>query len=278
MIAPLFFMLVGFALQQPSTELDIVMKRATAYVAKYESDLGNLVGTENYLQNWRLGSSSRPAVRRTSADLLIIQVGKEWAALRKVNRIDGVNTKKKEDGFGQAFTASPDDNKKRLIELKIESAQYNLGDIVREINSPTFALKVLREAEVERFSFERTGTEKIGGISTWVVRFTERGLRTLVRGDHGELLHSTGTFWIEPATGRILKSEFLIENTYATLPVKARTVVTYAKGKTVDMLVPSQMVEHYSTPRSTIDCLADYSNFRRFEVNVKFDFGTGKPN
>jgi hypothetical protein len=59
--------------------------------------------------------------------------------------------------------------------------------------------------------------------------------------------------------------------------VKASTTVTYTKGKTVDMLLPHHMTEHYVTPESMIDCDADYSNYRRFEVNVKFDFAPTKP-
>jgi hypothetical protein len=45
----------------------------------------------------------------------------------------------------------------------------------------------------------------------------------------------------------------------------------------VDLLVPKSMLEHYETRGSAIDCIADYSDFRRFEVEVKFDFGTTKP-
>jgi len=35
--------------------------------------------------------------------------------------------------------------------------------------------------------------------------------------------------------------------------------------------VPSYMVEHYDAAFTVIDCRADYSNFRPFEVDVKFD-------
>jgi hypothetical protein len=263
--------------QQPSAELNTVLQRATAYVAKYEADFGNLIGTEEYLQTWASGRFGMKSQRRTSSDVLILQVGNEWAALRKVNSVDGSKVKKKVDGFGEAFADSAEDNSKRLIQMKAESSEYNIGDIQRSINSPTFALNVLRESEVWRFNFEHTRMEKIDGVSTWVIQFTERGTQTLVRGDHGELLHSTGTLWIEPATGRVLKTEFLVENPWGKQPVKARTVVSYSKGKMLDLLVPHEMVEHYETAGSIIDCVANYSAFHRFEVSVKFDFGPAKP-
>jgi hypothetical protein len=262
--------------QQPPTELAAVIQRATDYVTKYEAELGNLIGTEEYLQTWTSGRT-RKMQRRTSSDVLIIEVGKEWEALRKVNRVDGSKVKEEDETFDQAFSDSAADNTKRLVKMKEDSTRYNLGDVVREINLPTFALKVLRESEVWRFSFEKDGTEKIDGVQTWVIHFSERGLQTLVRGDNGELLHSTGTLWIEPATGRVLKTDFDVENIYSKLPIKARTTVSYTRGKTMDILLPHQMSEHYETSASTIDCLADYSNFRRFEVNVKFDFGPPKP-
>jgi hypothetical protein len=177
----------------------------------------------------------------------------------------------------EAFEDSPANNSKRLLQMKTESSQYNLGNILREINLPTFALKILRQGEIERFNFEKSGTEKVSGVSTWVVHFAERGLQTLVRGDHGERLYSTGTLWIDPLTGRVLKTEFIVENPFAEPPVKARTIVNYTRGKTVDLLVPRSMQEHYEFRGSAIDCLADYSDFRRFEVDVKFDFGPTKP-
>jgi hypothetical protein len=252
-----------------------VIQRATAYVAKYEAELGNLIGNEEYLQTWSNNRSRKQ--RRTSADVLLIEVGNEWSALRKVNRVDGNKVKEPENTFEESFGDSPADNTKRLVEMKEDSTRYNLGDVLREINSPTFPLKLLRESDVWRFSFEKSGTEKIEGVQTWVIRFTERGVQTLVHGDHGEMLHSTGTLWIEPQTGRVLKTEFLVDNPYTTPQVRGKTTVIYSSGKTLNMLLPHSMSEHYETTNSTIDCLADYSNFRRFEVNVKFDYGRPKP-
>ena len=34
------------------------------------------------------------------------------------------------------------------------------------------------------------------------MQFQERGTKTLVHGEKGEMLHSTGRLWIDPATGR----------------------------------------------------------------------------
>ncbi len=53
--------------------------------------------------------------------------------------------------LAEAFDDSPAANRKRLKSLSDESAHYNIGDVIRTINTPTFALKVLRNANVSQF-------------------------------------------------------------------------------------------------------------------------------
>src|SRR2546422_980614 len=177
--------------------------------------------------------------RRVSSDFLIIQVGQEWAALRKANRVDGSKVKEPEPAFEDAFDDSPDANQKRLIAMKGESTRYNIGDIIRETNLPTLALKVLSKSDVSHLAFEWAGSSKIEGIQTQAVRFREQATPTLVIGGKDEFLYSNGTIWIEPETGRVLRTEFNVENHYTTSPVKARVVVTYAAGKNLNVLVPT---------------------------------------
>ena len=274
-----FLALVTSLQPQSSSQLANVLQRATEYVTQYEAELGNLIGSEEYVQNaaWlgntgfgypRIGKRSQ---RRLSSDFLIIQVGPEWAALRKVNRIDGVKVNETEPALEDAFDNSPEANSTRLLVMKAESTGYNLGDIIREINLPTFALKVLHKSDVSRFAFERTGSSKIEGIQTWAIRFREQTGPTLVVGGKDQPLYSTGTLWIDPDSGRVLRTEFLVENAYAPSRVKGAIIVRYAEGKNVKMLVPSLMDEHYETEFNTIDCRAFYTNFRPFEVDVKFE-------
>ncbi len=263
-------------------QLDTVLARASEYVAQYEAELGNLIGTEEYLQSsvWYDNSTpprvARRMQRRTQSDFLIIQVGDEWAALRKVNRVDGLKVKETAPAFEDVFDNSPDTNAKLLQNMKHDSTEYNLGDVQREINLPTFALRVLRKDQVKRFAFERTGSARLGGVQTWKVHFRETSGRSLVSGGKGETLYSNGTFWIEPETGRVLQTEFEIENPYASSRVKGRIEVTYGTGKNVKILVPTSMTERYESAYNNVDGRADYSNFRPFEVDVKFEISEPK--
>ena len=277
-----FFLLVQ---QTPAPDLSTVLQRASDYVTKYEAELGNLIGTEEYVQNvaWigvggaRNGMIAKREQRRISSDFLIIQVGKEWSALRKANRVDGAKIKDDKQSFETAFDDSPAGNTKRFNQMKEDSTRYNIGGILREINLPTFALEVLRKSEIERFSFEKVGVSKIDGVATWEIRFKETRGWTLVHGLPDQELFSHGTFWVEPESGRVLKTEFMVENNFTPSPIKGRVVVNYETSKKLDMLVPSLMMEKYEDQYNTIDCRADYLNFRQFEVEVKFDLGPTKP-
>jgi hypothetical protein len=271
------FLFALLLLQQTEMDLDAVLKRATDYVTQYEAELGNLIGAENYLQTaiW-MDNGNPPRVakrmqRRTASDFLIIQVGPEWAALRKVTRVDGSRVKEKTPSFEEVFDDSPAMNSKRLRELTEESTEYNFGDVRRDINLPTFALKILRKTEVSRFSFERAGSARIGGVQTWRIHFREMTGPALVSGIKGEALNSTGTLWIEPETGRVLQTELEVENPYAQFRLTGQMTVTYGAARNVPILVPALMIERYTSRYHTVECRADYSNFRPFEVDVKFE-------
>jgi hypothetical protein len=278
-----FIPLVLLLVQENVPDLETVIARGSEYVSQYEAELGNLIGAEEYVQNSILmDNSSPPRVarriqRRTSSDFLIIQVGSEWTALRKVNRVDGQRVKEEPPSFEDAFDDSPATNARRLQEMKDESIAYNLGEVRREINLPTFTLKVLRKSEVGRFMFERMGTARIEGIQTWRIRFREVSGRSLVSGANGESLYSHGTLWIEPETGRVLQTELEVENPYAQVRLTGRILVTYGAAKKANILVPVLMTERYESRYNTIDCRADYSNFRPFEVDVKFEISPPQP-
>ena len=98
---------------------------------------------------------------------------------------------------------------------------------------------------------------------------TARPGQTLVSGLDGETLFSDGSLWIEPTTGRILKTEFRVQNPYSKPKATGRVRVTYTENKTLRMAVPSQMMERYETEDGFIEGRADYTNFLLFSVDVK---------
>jgi len=79
------WMLAVSSQPQNSPELISVLQRATEYVTQYEAELGNLIGSEEYVQNavWvapttRGGTTGAKRMQRLiSSDFLMIQVGTE---------------------------------------------------------------------------------------------------------------------------------------------------------------------------------------------------------
>jgi hypothetical protein len=96
-----------------------------------------------------------------------------------------------------------------------------------------------------------------------------RDLKNNDQAQHGRL-------WIDPSTGRILKTETLIDARTGDIQAKVTFIVTYKQSSKLNMLVLDTMQEKYYSGFHHVDCLAIYSSFRRFETDVKLDIGPVK--
>ena len=254
-----------------------VLDRTAAYVSRYEVELGNLLVSESYLQtaviyNFQGNGVTHTDRRQTQSDFLMLVLDPERIGLRLVNRVDGKPVDRTQQTFETLLggsSASAEALRKQINAIREESSRYNIGAVKREINVPTSALKVVRKTEAPRFSFNKREEKKLNGVNTWEIKFQEERGPTLSRGLNGEPLMSYGSLWIEPETGRILKTEIRVENPYSNPKAKAMVAVTYKENKSLGMLVPSRMEEEYKTELTTIDAVADYSDYRFFKVDVK---------
>ncbi len=273
--------------QEAAGELGAVLNLAAKYVAKYEGEeLGNLLVTEEYLQSsaeydpvrnvpGRDVVASR-SKRRLESDFLILQIGPTRVGVRLVNKVDGVRVKSTTGSLDALEKGSPEENSRMIASINNENVRYDIGSVLRHTNVPTFALQVVRVTEMGRFDFTRNGTEKINGIVTWKIKFAEKRAPTLVHAaePNPKPLFSTGILWIEPTTGRILKTEFSVENPYSKPKAKGRMVVDYVEDKNLGIYVPKEMVERYESDQGYVDCHAFYSNFRSFGVKVTSEIAT----
>lgn len=142
--------------------------------------------------------------------------------------------------------------------------------IQRTMNVPTYALAILHPGLRGRFAFQPAGEETIDGTTTHVVSFVERSRPTIVTDRRGTDIPSSGQFWIDQATGNILRTR-LVTGT-ETSQVRAEQVVTYRRHQEWGILLPSEMRESYDEPEQPgtfrMACVATYSTFRRFSVTV----------
>ena len=66
----------------------------------------------------------------------------------------------------------------------------------------------------------------------------------MIRDAAGQDLLSHGTFWIEPATGRVVQTDFRVEDD--TIGLTIEMIVRYQANPELGMLVPATMTERYS--------------------------------
>jgi hypothetical protein len=288
------------AAQQEPT-IDVVLARAGVYVTEFQRQFSGIVAEERYVQDIKaVGSRCVAAGYLTldctnaanqvhselRSDLLLVKAGAagEWLQYRDVFEVDGEPVRDRRERLTGLFLDPSASSAGQIARIRNESARYNIGDIVRNLNVPTFALTFLVPANQPRFKFRRTkermpatvgplsGAEGAFRVSTevWAIQYEEVRRGTMIHTDHNKDLPSHGRFWIEPSSGRVLMTELVAENH----EVRATLDVSYQSEPLVGLLVPIEMREWYDGRRNgaRIEAVATYGRFRQFQVNVDEKF------
>jgi len=277
-------LMVGFVLvsalalpapQQP--DLKTLLKRAGAYTLEYHQRFTALVAEEHYVQRTgpdpRHALGARPLVERERtlrSDYVMVPDfagAGSWLGVRDVIEVDDEPV-----GDRDRLHALIQDTSRplaaRIRELADLEAKYNLGDVYRTINIPTLPLEFLLPDRQPRFHFKNAGPATLGGVAAIRVTYDEREHPTIIRSPSGQSASSHGSFWLDPATGAVLRSELRVSPSYG-VAVDAIIVVTYKHNERFDMLLPEDMNEIYFTRGSRIEGQATYTNYRRFETDVR---------
>jgi hypothetical protein len=103
------------------------------------------------------------------------------------------------------------------------------------------------------------------------VSFTELATPTLIGVAGGE--PATGTFWLDPSSGRVLRSELHVVSRSNGATASATFTVRYAFDAKTQLTLPTLMQERYMVQGwrgapETIEGTATYSNPRRFTVTT----------
>ena len=261
-------------------EVEALVAKASAYVSSYEAAFSGLVAEERYeqkLSRWKARGTvvSREVVERGEwaleskrelrSDYLLVKAPDlaGWMPFRDVFEVDGDKVRERDQRLQKLFLEAPDSAWDRANEILNESARYNIG-YTRNTNLPTLALMFLHASNRQRFVFRKAGETTVEGIAAWQVDFREQGRPTLVRND-GADLPAEGSVWIDPAAGRVLKTLLRLE----TEPSSAEVLVSYRQNdKLGEIWVPAEMRETATTADAKLECVARYSNFRRFQVTT----------
>jgi VWFA-related protein len=256
-----------------------VLERAAHYVLDYELAFHDIAAEEDYTQ-WTepgrammkgptLSCTATSCRRLTRADVVFVRLGGEipWGTFRDVFEVDGQKVRDREARLEKLFGAStPGSVAPRVRSILDESARYNIGPVMRNINFPTLALAFLHPRNQHRFAWKRGGTRRFGTVEGLEVEFEEVATPTLVDQDgHGDL-PAKGRFWLDPERGTVLRSEtrFLLATGWG----RASIATEYRAEPRLAMWVPAEMREEYSF-RGSAMATARYSSFRKFTVTVE---------
>jgi len=270
--------------QQPG--LDEVLARAAAYVTGLHRQLSGVVAEEHYIQDVRAPTSAvttRPTGSRQHSelrsDLLLVRPAgaDRWVQFRDVFEVDGRPLHDRSERLLKLFLAPSASTASQLKQIMTESSRFNIGNALRTVNVPVFALIVLDQMVQSRFRFKRDqytappvrSTTAVGG-EAWVIDYQEVASQTIIRTAGGGDMPSRGRFWIEPSTGRVLATELIVVD----VDIHATIVVGYDAQPPLELLVPVEMRERYNVqrPQSTVVGTATYGKFRQFQVTVDEKF------
>lgn len=254
---------------------DAVLGRAMSYVGRFTKAFSAVMWHERYEQVARgrrrfnssgTGFSVITGRRELESELLLVWLPKDssWIAVRDVIAIDG-KRRSETDRHLTTVLRQPSVTTDDLKHLAAENGRFNIGRIVRTFNEPTLGLLFLDERYRHRFGYARSGEEMMNGRRATKYDFAELGSPTIIQNQKRDV-QAEGSLWIDSSTGEVLQTS--LELSDAVDRLRGRMIVRYGTNSNLDVLVPLEMRETYTSPEGDeISAIATYSNFRRFETS-----------
>ncbi|MGE3277334.1 MAG: VWA domain-containing protein [Vicinamibacterales bacterium] len=243
------------------------------YVAGYEEALAGIVAEEHYVQRYSQRISPYPAPAQVSRRETRSEMGfawfpdpGTWFGFRDVLDVDGQTVPDRQQRLEELFVDRRFPSAEQLERVAASSARFNLGPARRNFNVPTMALLVASPGNVARFAYDLRGYEMVDGRRLAIVGFRETGSPTIITRQ-GNDWPSRGLLWVEPASGRIWRTDLQL----TARDIEMRHTTWFAFDDRLDLMVPARMRELYDYPDRAddyVETVADYTNFRRFQVNT----------
>jgi hypothetical protein len=259
--------------RQPT--LEDALAKAAQYVAAFADPSKVLVCEESYEHTY-----FRRMVNTAGGSERLPQGGRQWVAEKMVVATpvdekagfpftefrDIINLDKKpaRDGVSRLSKLLVEPKLQSLTEaqgITREATGYQSGRFDRMVLLPRLSLVFLHASNQPRFTFTKGGGRTIKGVKTVEVKFQEKDTPTIIKTATGQNAPSSGSFWIDPATGAILSS-FLKNGDSSELWDEITT--TYALDQTTGLWLPSSMMEKmYDTKdEKEIDGKGAFKNWR----------------
>ena len=292
-----FAFATAFLLPLQTIDITTVLNNATAYVERYEPALGLVIAEEEYDQRAPVtdlafraagapsgsrytSSTGRRSLRarqefherRTKADFLMMRLptaDNQWVGFRVVVEVDGREVRDRMDRVQEVLTRPTESAIAQWRAMAEESARFNLGDVLRSTNVPTFALVVLHREHRDRFKFKHVDDDRIEGRRVWVIEFEEvRGPTLIIDPIKGINVPTHGRLWVDPTDGLIARSEMKTGRPEGEL--ESEITVHYQPQTDLGVWVPRDMRESYrSRGQNLFEGHARYSDYQRYGVSVE---------
>jgi hypothetical protein len=267
---------------QPGSGFHTILSSAMRYVMNFEQQFALLVSEEHYVQELQRPpnpgdnlSRSNPGggmraggamnIQNIKSDFVLVQLGMDgegWMPFRDAFEVKGKKLRNRDERLLKLFLDNDKNAFEKAARLNEASTKLHLGNVARTINIPTLGMMLLHPRVNERFEFTDGGEETIAGRVLRKAVYREAARPTLIKTTRGRDLALTGTIWIDPFTGTVVKTEM----NAADPAVRCQVSVTFRRDEGLDMWVPDKMEEYYKATLAVDDILATatYTNVRKY--------------
>lgn len=229
----------GSVLADSKPTLENVLRTAATFVNDYESSLTRILADEYYVQKETGPAGTQARVLRS--DVMVVELPNGgWTGFREVHQVGGHEIPDQSRRLESLFLQPVSNTLDQAARIADESARFNLGCLQRTINTPTFALTLLRSDVQSHSHFTLQEVRTDHGRSIATVAFQENdGTGMLVRTRDQAAMH--GRFWIDADSGDVRKTELILDSE----GVLAKITVTYALQDRIGKWLPVTMEERY---------------------------------
>ena len=255
--------------------VDDVLARAGRFVQDTSQRLSGVLADETYEQELLAQplviGASRPRIGRRAlraeALFMWLPAASQWMFVRNVLVVDRRPVPDSGERLDRLFNSGID-AAAYIRQLQAENARFDIGPVRRTFGDPTFALRFLDVSAQMRFAFDRVGTERVGAVQAMTLAYRERRRPFVIRVDGMDAL-SSGTMWIEPAEGVVLRTNLRVTRPSGRGTL-ASVTVDFQRDASLDAWVPARMSEEYNSGTGQITTTrTSYTNFRRFDTSVR---------
>jgi len=255
---------------QDVPDVMVLLGRGGDYATDYGASFRPVIAQEHYEQaEWIRGAPR--AWRKLQSDFIMLYVpeNEEWLGFRDVRAVDGQSLGQKTLSRRLEKLLS---GGREMRRLRDEAARYNIGEIERNVNVPTLALRYLETEALHRSNWEVGDMEEIDGVPVVSLSFEEIAHPTLVQSlSLRPDVPARGTFWVDPGKGTVIRSRLHLKEAGGA---EGDITVTYRFDPGLSMWLPAEMDEIYTPdigrrPFDETRCRAVYTDYVSAEVQTE---------